>query len=301
MEIPDAVFRLCGSLPEWARYFVRLGAQSLAAELGLTVVVSVPRRECVAGLIAVGAVLAREEKVWNSLAASPGQDLRVEDRVAVVCEPWCVPATVEDANDTQLKVRLGTDIRTYRDQERCAVVVLRADLSAKEHISPGFRMLKDSIFSDRFRAISFELRDLEGCLVTGPKKALRDEWAHAHVITNPASPLSVGDLLSPNTGGGSLKGFHCRLISDRGESAKNDGCTEGVHIIDGYRGWLKVRRDEINGCRVVVIDRTDDRTYRESLHIVEEDMGDFDAFGNDPEPPMGIETFAYRPPRPAEW
>ncbi len=302
MDVPDAVGRLCGLLPEWACYFVRLGAQSVGVEPGLTLVVSVPRRECVAGLIAAGAVLSLEEMLWSVLAKDPGQNLQAGDHVVVIREPWCKAGHVLATTDSEVKVRMDCGVFTYKDNQRCAVVPCRPDLSGKERIRVDLTLLRSKLFlDDRFRAISFVLREIEGCQVTGPKNALLDEWGKADLIDEEKRRLSIHSLLAPLDGRETLHGTHIKLTPDSEESVLAERPSKGLHIIDGYRRWCKVRRDSATGCRIVVIDRTDDRSYLEAWHTVREDLGAFVSIGNDPPPPKGIEAFAYRPPGPASW
>lgn len=301
MSSADAIERLCRTLPEWAQYYVRLGAGIAAVEPELTVLVTAPRRECVSGLVAVGTVLALEDQLWTRLKAHPDQDLGAGDPVAVVAEPWCIAGTVTVVTGTTLKVETRDSRRTYEGEQRCAVVPRRGSGQSRERVPDAFAALWHVVFEDRFRACSFVLREIRGCTVLGLSGMLTEEWRQAELARHGDSVLTIRDVLRPERGD-TLQGTHVELVSDRSDRQTHSlPPRDLIRVVDGHRAWVQTRRGGGRCRTIVVVDRSDDRFYDDVRHAVSEDMVTFDPFGNIPEPPRGIETFAYREHAYTEW
>jgi hypothetical protein len=285
-------------LPPWAGFYVRLGAEAARLNSGLTVFVSVPRRECVAGLVATGAVLARETSEWAKVTADPGQGLKDGDAVALVAEPWCTTGDVWHATDSQIKVRCIEGLRTYEGIQRCAIAPCSLSSGARKRVPDGFGALIHEVFCDRVRAKSFMLREIRGCVVAGASANLVKEWHRTELVGSGDEFLTVAEMLQPTRDCGPRRP-HVMVLSDRHEvphEAIGDGV---VRVLDGYRAWARARRSGCLGTRIAIIDRSDDLSYAEAVRMLEQDMNSkewYDPFGNAPDPPRGIEIFTYRRP-----
>jgi hypothetical protein len=300
------------NLPAWARFLVNCGAWMQTLNGGVTLILTLPKREFAAGLVSLGAVLQNEETEWNqtfiNLPASQtlsGTDIVVGNRYQFLSVNrndirfGTVHNFNQDANSITFRILEQVyNAGPWRDVTSNANDICLDNSPYFGHPKPrrldSYLPQIHSLFNNDRRTCTFcSINSITTCVI-GVEIRLKVELNELQIST-PRGDCPLSSLTRINFSG--HRNSRSNFINQRTEvTPQNLNSVQGsLLILDSPIAWGRWQPQTNNFRRVVIMDRSLSSFEADLSNVISSMEGDLCPLPNDLVPPRGIEAFAYRP------